>query len=161
MHRKRVAVLVTSVVASLAATVAAPAPALAAETCQNVFDVGTQTIEVFGQPVAQTPSGDMWICLEHPDGLPTAPSLEVTTSPARIVQLVHPDAGGGEVSVRILFTVGGTSPGGSPEVTLPIPMDGGKTCLFFQGNEFYKPAGCAVAIHGVIPLVDQLFDMLP
>jgi hypothetical protein len=164
MPRKRVAVLVTSVVASLAATVAAPTPALAAETCHRVFSFGTQTIEVLGQPVAHTPRSSLWICLESPDDLPTAPSLEVTTSPARIVQLVRPDAGGGEVSVTITYELspyGGPSFGDAETVSLPIPMDGGKTCLFFQGNEVYKPSGCAVAVSGSAPQVDELFDALP
>lgn len=58
-----------------------------------------------------------------------APSLEVTTTPARIIQLVHPD--------------------------------GSKTCLFFQGNEVYKPEGCVLAIHGEAPQVDELFETLP
>ena len=163
MHRKRLAVLVTSVVATLAATVAAPAPALAGETCQNVFSLGTQTIEVLGQPVAHSPRGGMWICLETPDGVPAAPSLEVTTSPARIVQLVHPDAGGGEVTVRILFDVAtyeGPTHDLSRTVTVPIPMDGGKTCLFFQGNAVYNPGGCVVAINGSSSL-DEIFDLLP
>ncbi len=163
MHRKRVAVLVTSVVASLAATFAAPAPALAAETCQKVFDLGTQEIQVGGETVAHSPRGGMWICLEYPDGLPTAPSLEVTYSPARSVQLVHPDAGGDQVTVRILFdvaTYGGPTHDLSRTVTLPIPMDGGKTCLFFQGNAVYNPGGCVVAVNGSSSL-DEIFDMLP
>lgn len=165
MRRRRVAVLVTSVVASLAATVSAPATALAAETCQQIFSFGTQAIEVMGEPVAHTPRSSLWVCVEYPDNLPSAPSLEVTTSPARIVQLVHPDAGGGEVAVTITYELspyGGPTFGDEEVVTLPIPMDGGKTCLFFQGNEVYEPAGgCVLGLVGENPTIDELFDLLP
>ena len=166
MKSRRVAILVTSVAAALAATAAVPVPALAAEVCHPVFSFGTQTVEVLGEPVWHSPRGDMWICLESPDGLPTVPSLEVSTSPARLVQLVHPDAGGGEYTVTIqynLATYDGTPPQQSDfrEVTLPIPMDGGSTCLFFQGNEVYNPGGCVLALNGVIPAVDEIFDSLP
>ncbi|HYO61004.1 MAG TPA: hypothetical protein VEU29_03810 [Actinomycetota bacterium] len=164
MRRRRLAVLVTSVVVSVAANVTAATPALAAETCHPVFSFGTQTIEVLGEPVAHTPRTSLWICVEYPDNLPSAPSVEVTTSPARIVQLVHPDAGGGEASVTVTWELapyGGPSFGDAETVSLPIPMDGGKTCLFFQGNEVYKPGDCLVAVSGANPTIDELFDALP
>jgi hypothetical protein len=133
---------VASALASALTSVAAPASA--ATVCEY---------EAIPAPVA----AGAGICIGYPEGVNAPPSLEVTTTPARLVQLVHPDGGGEDVTVSVTLELEGDV----RTVEIPIPMDGGKTCLFFQGREIYKPDGCVLAIHGEAPQVDELFEVLP
>lgn len=162
--RKRAAVVAASLFTSVLASIGPASPASAVEVCDGEA-VGHQTISVLGQRVYKTNQFDVWICVSYPSGTPQPPSLDVTLAPARIVQLVHPDTGDEPVEARLfVYTTDETGDlqfGGSwIEVPVPLDLDGGETCIFFQGNDAYSPGDCAVSIAGVTTLDDLLNDIL-
>ena len=162
MLRRRAGIFAATLVTGVVASFGGAAPASATQECRGA-STGTQTIGVLGQEIYHTPGTSTWICVTYPASLPAPPSIEVTTTPARIVQLVHPDAGGEQIEVSV-FTAVMPYDGPGQQVnearTLPIPMDGGKTCLFFQGNDVYNPGGCVIFVNGVTTLDDAINDIL-
>lgn len=163
MIRKVATALATTLVAG-ALSVGGATPAVAVETCEGEA-VGHQTITVFDQRVLKTNQFDLWVCVSYPSSLPQPPSVDVTLTPARIVELVHPDTGDEQIQARLfLYTTdetGDLQAGGSGiEVPVPLALDGGRTCLLFQGNDVYNPGGCALAVNGVSTVDDLLNDIL-
>lgn len=157
MLGKRVATLVTSI--AVLAGGAAPA---SAETIYRSETILSQEIGVLGQEILETPQITITVSATYPSDVPTPPSLDVTTTPYRKVELVHPDAGGGSISAYLMIYVADAVDPAElvPIGPVPIPLDGGRTCIFFQGPEVYNPGGCALFSNGTTPLDDEINDIL-
>jgi hypothetical protein len=161
MLGKRVATLVTSIALGTSVLVGGAAPA-SADNIYRSETITQQEIGVLGQEIYKTPQVTITVGAHYPSTLPTPPSLEVTTTPFRKVELVHPDAGGESLSAYLMiYVTDAVDPTKLvPIGPVPIPLDGDRTCIFFQGLEIYNPGGCALFLNGSTPLDDEINDIL-
>lgn len=144
--RSRASLAVASLVATALSTVAIPAPAFAATRCTGSLGLEPHTVGVLGQPITTTPGFSVSACVTVPSDVPAPPTVDFALEGSHwIVELVHPDAGGAEASVTISYSVGNS--GDTETVTIPVPLNGGRTCLFFWGNTDLNPGGCAVFLN--------------
>lgn len=144
--RSRASLVVMSLVATVLGTVAVPTPALAATQCTGPVGLGPHTVGVLGIPITTTPEFGVSVCVSTPTEVPTPPTVDWALEGGRwIVELVHPDAGGGEVQVTISYSV--DYEGDTETITVPVPLNGGRTCLFFWGDTDWNPGGCVVFLN--------------
>jgi hypothetical protein len=145
-NTSRARLAVASLVATALSTVAIPAPAWAGTTCSGQRGLEPHTVGVLGQPITTTPGFSVSVCVTVPTDVPVPPTVDFALEGSHwMVELVHPDAGGAEVSATISYNVGNSAD--TETVTVPVPLNGGRTCLFFWGDTALNPGGCAVFLN--------------
>lgn len=161
MIGKRVATLVTSIALGMSVLAGGAAPA-SADNIYRSETITQQEIGVLGEEIYKTPQVTITVSAHYPSTIPTPPSLDVTTTPFRKVELVHPDAGGEFVSAYLMvYVTDAVDPATTvPIGPVPIPLDGGRTCIFFQGPEINNPGGCALFLNGSTPFDEEINDIL-